>query len=167
MISEYIKPPYSLFITAIISSILGLIFPIIQGFGMILHLPWFIYRMWPYFLMGIVIAVLYKYADKAEFRISTLSILGGIIFLFIAIFCVYISIWCYKEHICMAGHMKHPPYLSQHYLIDAGWALSLLLSGICLSFLRSHLAIGILFYSNYLISMRFIFGGIGGSYVYI
>lgn len=39
------------------------------------------------------------------------------------------SVWCYNAHICMAGHMHHPPYPAWHPFVDLGWATALLLGG--------------------------------------
>lgn len=34
------------------------------------------------------------------------------------------NFWCWRHHVCMAGHMEHPPYAFWHYLVDGGWAFS-------------------------------------------
>lgn len=34
------------------------------------------------------------------------------------------NVWCWRHHVCMAGHMEHPPYPLWHYLADTGWALA-------------------------------------------
>jgi hypothetical protein len=36
------------------------------------------------------------------------------------------SVWCFFNHMCIGGHMKHPPYPAVHYAADFGWALALI-----------------------------------------
>jgi hypothetical protein len=45
------------------------------------------------------------------------------------------SVWCFETHICMAGHMRHPPYAAWHVCADVAWAGALLL-GAVLSLVR-------------------------------
>jgi hypothetical protein len=39
-------------------------------------------------------------------------------------------VFCFMLHICMAGHMRHPPYPVWHYISDFVWLISYLLAGI-------------------------------------
>jgi len=36
------------------------------------------------------------------------------------------SEWCYQHHVCMAGHMAHPPYAVHDYIADSTWTIALL-----------------------------------------
>ena len=35
------------------------------------------------------------------------------------------SVWCFNKHVCMGGHMQHPPYPASDYIIDVLWTLVL------------------------------------------
>jgi hypothetical protein len=40
-------------------------------------------------------------------------------------------LWCAFEHVCMCGHMQHPPYPAHHYAIDASWVASFAAAVVC------------------------------------
>ncbi|MFH1738133.1 MAG: hypothetical protein ABIH23_03935, partial [bacterium] len=77
------------------------------------------------------------------------------------------SIWCYDNHICMCGHMAHPPYPNWHYILDTSWALSLIGSSYWFLRLRSGFAIAVTALGAFLLSYRFLFGSFGGVYLHI
>jgi len=70
--------------------------------------------------------------------------------------------WCYFHHVCMGGHMQHPPYPAWHYAMDAGWALAVLFAAIWMRQIRVSLCILFATLAAYLISYRFLFGCLGG-----
>jgi len=39
-------------------------------------------------------------------------------------------IFCYNEHICMAGHMHHPPYPKWHLASEFAWIASYVISAV-------------------------------------
>jgi hypothetical protein len=72
------------------------------------------------------------------------------------------SVWCYFSHICMVGHMHHPPYPLWHHALDIGWGaawlscatLSLFVEGRRWKFLGGALLL--------LLVYRFALGSLGG-----
>jgi hypothetical protein len=74
------------------------------------------------------------------------------------------AVWCFRTHICMAGHMHHPPYSAWHYVGDAGWAAALVAACLWLWLVRSHVGIAVACLASFLLCYRFAFGSFGGMY---
>ena len=79
---------------------------------------------------------------------------------------VWGSIWCYHNHVCIGGHMDHPPYETFHYQWEAAWILCLLLSGVLAFASRSFYALLFVAVFAYLVIYRFGFESLGGVYTY-
>ncbi len=74
------------------------------------------------------------------------------------------SAWCFGRHICMAGHLHHPPYPAWHTWVDVTWAALLVLAAILAGLFRSPSTILIAAFVAFLLSFRFVFGSFGGIY---
>ena len=74
------------------------------------------------------------------------------------------SVWCYENHLCMCGHMRHGPYSIWEYFADAGWVGSLILGTFWLTQIRSPISIAVACFVGFLVSYRFMFGSFGGAY---
>jgi len=72
--------------------------------------------------------------------------------------------WCCSHHICMGGHMAHPPYAWWHYGVDGGWVLGVVMASLWTRILRVSLCIAFAGIASFLISYRFLFGSFGGMY---
>jgi hypothetical protein len=55
-----------------------------------------------------------RYADARRFVTIVTTLLGVPAYWF-----------CWSRHLCMGGHMEHPPYPVWHYVNDAAWLLAL------------------------------------------
>jgi hypothetical protein len=75
--------------------------------------------------------------------------------------------WCYSAHVCMGGHMKHPPYAFWHYGADVGWTLALGLAAVLTLSVRSSLCLAFGVLASFVISYRFLFGSLGGMYTWL
>ena len=76
--------------------------------------------------------------------------------------------WCFVFHICMGGHMQHPPYPHLHYLVDFGWVLAFLIPAIWLSLIRSPACIAITAISVFIVTYRMLYGSFGGwSFIFL
>lgn len=72
--------------------------------------------------------------------------------------------WCCSAHVCMAGHMDHPPYALWHYAADAGWGLAVAVAAVWMLSVRISLCLAFGILSSFLISYRFLFRSLGGMY---
>jgi hypothetical protein len=73
------------------------------------------------------------------------------------------SVWCFFHHMCIGGHMKHPPYPAVHCAADFGWALAL--TAIPLLAWRNHLLGRFWWFTLAVVALpvyRFVFGSGGG-----
>ena len=115
-------------------------------------------------LMMLSLVLIYRMTDRAKFRTDwrarIVTLLSGSAW----ITGVVGLVWCYSQHICMAGHMDHPPYPSWHYAADIGWVLCLAGSAVwtCLELAPISLAFAAI--NSFLVSHRFLFGSFGGLY---
>ncbi len=75
--------------------------------------------------------------------------------------------WCFRAHLCMAGHMQHPPYPFWHTIIDFGWAGFILFPAVIMRFGRSPYCIALAFLGVFMIAFRFVFGSFGGHFYYL
>jgi len=74
---------------------------------------------------------------------------------------------CYLRHICMEGHMKHPPYGAGEYWLDVAWTLAWVLAAI--GFARTGSRIGVTFavVLPCLVIYRLVLGSAGGLLPFI
>ncbi len=73
---------------------------------------------------------------------------------------------CAAEHLCMGGHLDHPPYSRWIYLGDASWAGGLMIAAVAFGRCRSPFSATAAAIAGFLTSFRFIFGSFGGVYVW-
>jgi heme/copper-type cytochrome/quinol oxidase subunit 4 len=120
---------------------------------------------WPLILAALASLVpLYWFADLGQFRRDRSSVLQS--FVAVAIFLVGLSgsVWCFLNHVCMGGHMAHPPYQFRDYLIDGGWAVALVFSSAWLARIRSPLSLAVIFLAGFTLFFRFVLGSLGGLF---
>lgn len=56
---------------------------------------------------------------------ATQTILGDTLLVVLLIVGGAGSVWCFFQHICVGGHMLHPPYSTGEYIADVAWTLAL------------------------------------------
>ncbi len=115
------------------------------------------------FLAGIV-SLLYWRIERGLFRMDQSAMLETVVAGILWVVGAIGSGWCFYHHVCMCGHMEHPPYPSWHYALDAGWALAVLGAATWMCMLRLSFCICFTTLSTYLISYRFLFESFGGLY---
>jgi len=72
------------------------------------------------------------------------------------------NVGCYLLHVCMHGHMQHPPYSAYHYALDSLWTLAFLAAAI-LGFSERILCFRAWFWSLVLLTFcRIVVGSYGG-----
>ena len=118
-------------------------------------------------LMAVVLVLLYWRTDRTRFltnsRARLATLLSGVAW----IFGVIGLAWCYSHHICMEGHMDHPPYPLWHYGIDAGCILCLAGAAIWTRLTMAPICIAFAAINTFLVSYRFLFGSFGGIYEFL
>lgn len=115
-------------------------------------------------LLGLVTAVIYWQCERGQFRTDWRAMLVTLAAGLLWTGGVVGSSWCLSAHVCMAGHMDHPPYALWHYAADAGWALAVALGAVCMLSVHASLCLVFAVLSSFLISYRFVFGSLGGIY---
>jgi hypothetical protein len=161
-----LRPPFSLKRTVCVSAAAGGLFPLLLvGAGYL-----FSWEVLPALSGGLAVLFLfavYSCTDWQEFRTDLTSTLLGIAPLTLFALGLAGSAWCFRHHVCMGGHMAHPPYPAWHYFTDAGWSLCLVVAAFWLYRLRSPLAPAVFGIGVFLVSFRFLFGSLGGIYMRI
>lgn len=121
------------------------------------------------FISILISIFLYRSGRKATVSETTTmktpwQLLTSIIILFLFLSGIAGSIWCYKNHICMDGHMAHPPYPTWYIYIDATWVIALLASSILSTYMKKPMAPVFAYFSTYIIIYRFVMdrGGVSG-----
>jgi hypothetical protein len=171
--AAFIRRPWPLSRAFGVSVVVGVIVPpIISSF--IYHclplrnwgLPW---RFSPSVFvaaLAILLGLLYWQVDRAQFRpgrgafwvtsaaglIWTVGIIG--------------SVWCYDHHVCMGGHMQHPPYPAWHYGLDVAWSLCLVGAAVWTRLFRASSCLTFAMLSSFVLSYRFLFGSFGAPYAW-
>lgn len=123
--------------------------------------------VFPYVALGLAIllvGLIYRRLDRSDFRTHNKALVVSTIAAGMFSVGAVGSIWCYKAHICRVGHMHHPPYAAYHFLIDVGWPTCLVLSCLCLYWIRSPISIASIAFTSFLAIYRFGFGSWGGIY---
>lgn len=69
---------------------------------------------------------------------------------------------CGSRHVCMAGHMRHPPYPAIDLVIDAAWIIGFVLAGVLSWKSNLHLRRTILWLTFLLLASRLLLGSGGG-----
>ena len=117
--------------------------------------------------LALLIGSLYWLVDRSQFRrdwkAMVVTFAAGLVWT-----CgIVASAWCLSAHVCIAGHLDHPPYPMWHYAADVGWALALALAAIGMWSVRVSLCLAFALLSTFVISYRFLFGSLGGMYVWL
>jgi len=131
---------------------------------------WFPWPSGPLILfsvLAILIGLLYWQVERGQFRTDRrampATIVAGLLWASGAVG----SGWCCLAHVCMAGHMEHPPYALSQYATDLGWALSVAGAALWMRFVRSSVCLAFAVLSSFLISYRFLFGSLGGRFEWL
>ena len=145
---------------------LGLILPFFNA-QFFRWLPWPVvpFAFFPFF--AVLVTLLYWRTERCQFRTDWRALLGTSVAGFLWVIGAIGSGWCFHHHVCMAGHMQHPPYPSWHYALDVGWVLAVLLAAVWMRLVRASLCILFATLAAYLISYRFLFGSLGGMYEWL
>jgi len=112
----------------------------------------------------VVVGILYWAAGRMQFRSNPRSLLSSLIALTLFVIGVYGSVWCYWHHICMDGHLGHPPYAAWHYGFDGAWSGCLAIGVLLAWHARSVLSVGFACFAAFLITFRYLLGSAGGMY---
>jgi hypothetical protein len=81
---------------------------------------------YPFFvLIGLLLGFLYRQTESRQFRRDVAAMSAGAVGGLLWAVGAASSCWCFWHHVCMGGHMQHPPYPAWHYVIDAGWVVSI------------------------------------------
>ena len=132
--------------------------------------PWLPWRgvplIFPAFVAALV-ALLYWRVRPGNFRTDRRAMLATALAGLLWTAGITGSAWCLQHHVCMGGHMQHPPYPGWHYAIDTGWTLALLVAAIWTRLVRTSLCILFVALATSLISYRFLFGSFGVLYEWL
>lgn len=174
--ASHFPRPWSVAKTFCIAAAVGAMSPILSLFlmfpvRMLLSLAWpesqFASPVVLSSLLAIQISLLYWRAERGRFRTdrpATLAtVCAGMLWMLGAVG----SGWCCIHHICMGGHMAHPPYPPRHYIFDAGWVTCLVATTIWMLRVRTPAFIAFTFLTTFLLSYRFVFGSFGGIFVWL
>jgi hypothetical protein len=75
--------------------------------------------------------------------------------------------WCFSRHVCIDGHLAHPPYPGWHQCVDVGWVLGLVVASLWTRRIRVSLGVAFAGVGAFLISYRFLLGSLGGLYEWL
>jgi hypothetical protein len=117
-----------------------------------------------FLLLAVFMWMLYRRTESGQFRKNSAAKIANAAGALLWAAGAAGSAWCFWHHVCMAGHMQHPPYPSWHYAVDIGWVVSLIVAAIWTRVQRASLCIGFAFLSSFLVSYRFLFGSFGGAF---
>ncbi len=164
--ATFLRRPWSVGETFRLAAGIGLISPLFNAM-VFRWVPWRVVPFVFFPFLAFLVALLYRRVERGRFRTDWRAMLGtmgaGLLWAAGAIG----SGWCFHHHVCMDGHMQHPPYPSWHYALDAGWVLAVLLAAVWMRLVRASLCILFATLSVYLVSYRFLFGSLGGMYEWL
>lgn len=168
-IAAFLDRPWSIDRTLCVALAAGSALPFINSvLYRVLPFEAFWVAPWIFFsVVAIVVGQLYWQVDRTQFRTGLKALLAAALAAPVFVLGVVGSAWCFSHHVCMAGHMHHPPYPPWHYGLDAGWVLCLGLAVLCTRLLRASLCIALAVLASFLISYRFLFGSLGGMYEWL
>ena len=119
-------------------------------------------------IFGVVLLrLVYWRTESSQFRRDRSAMTGTVGASLLWVLGVVGSGWCCTRHICMGGHMEHPPYPAWHYAVDAGWIFSLIAAALWTRLIRVSLCIAFAGLGAFLVSYRFLFGSLGGMYAWL
>jgi hypothetical protein len=162
----FLRRRWSISEAFLVAAVVGAASPLLDAFlyrSFDVEIAHFIFPIIGLVLLGLV----YWRTERSQFRGDRRAMTGTIGASLIWVLGVVGSGWCCTRHICMGGHMEHPPYPAWHYAIDVGWVLSLIVASLWVRFLRVSVCIAFAALSSFLISYRFLFGSLGGMYEWL
>jgi hypothetical protein len=118
-------------------------------------------------VLAVLVCVVYWRIARGQFRTDRRAMLGVVGAGLLWVAGAFGFEWCGQHHVCMGGHMAHPPYPFWNYALDAGWALGIMGAAIWMRFLRVSVFILFMALSAFAISYRFLLGGYGGIYQWL
>jgi hypothetical protein len=158
-----VRQPWSIGTVSYVAVGIGAIAPL-------MNLPLFLFcptRAVPFAfasLMAFWLVLLYWKTDRTKFRTDLRARIATFLSGLAWILGIVGLAWCYSHHICMAGHMDHPPYPVWHYVADLGWILCLVGATIWTRLELVPICIAFAAINTFLVSYRFLFGSFGGIY---
>ncbi|MEP6663451.1 MAG: hypothetical protein ABJC04_07270 [Verrucomicrobiota bacterium] len=171
-VDKYFHRPFSLSAATILGFVLGVLSPFLlifldrvrfQSSG--LHYD---YNKFPWLSAApamVVMALLFWKTRFRNFQWNWRRVMGVILsFVLLSEAAALSYFGCLVNHVCMGGHLEHPPYSREPYAIDSAWAVGLIIATISLVRGRFPFSILAAFVTGFLISMRFIFGSFGRVY---
>jgi hypothetical protein len=165
-ISAFLRRAWSVNETFFLAVVIGFISPVLNAL-LFRWLPWQSVPFVFFPLLAVFVALLYWRVERGHFRTDWRAMLetsgAGLLWAAGAIG----SGWCYNNHVCIDGHMAHPPYPFWHYTLDVGWALAVLVAAFLMRLVRSSLCVLFATLAAYLVSYRFLFGSLGGMYEWL
>lgn len=162
-LAAFVRRPWSVTTAFYVAAAIGSLSPVIKMF----FYRWLSWRAVPFVffaLLAVVAAFLYWQVERSQFRTDRRARLATLAAGLLWAVGAAGSGWCCSAHVCMAGHMDHPPYALWHYAADAGWSLAVALAAVWMWSVRASLCLAFAVLSAFLISYRFIFGSLGGMY---
>ena len=115
-------------------------------------------------LFAALVAVAHWRTKPSQLARSHQVLRRAVLPLILFVSCLLASGVCWQAHICMDGHMKHPPYAVADYVRDAGWTLGLVTAAAILIRDRSVLSVGAAAVACFLICFRWGWGSMGGIF---
>jgi hypothetical protein len=155
--------------SAVLAALLGLVFPLLMLPMLWLLGQFGVWSSWfvaPCLLVCFVspIAAVYWRTAPGQYRWSLTVARQSFLVTVLFALTVACSTFCFADHVCMAGHMKHPPYATGEYLGDALWAGGMIVAVIGFTRIRSHASLAAAAVTGFLLSFRFGFGSLGGMF---
>jgi hypothetical protein len=165
------RGPWSMDKGLYISIGVGVLAPPFVNFFVVRFLPYSKFGLpWsfaPYLFFAVLVVLgglIYRQTDQVQFRNDRtavwVTLLAGLMWTLGGLG----SVWCFYNHVCMCGHMQHPPYPAWHYCLDFAWALCLVGAAVWTRLLRSSACLPLVTLSSFVLSYRFLFGSFGGTY---
>ncbi len=161
--AQWWRPPHPLWATAALAAAFGAAAPIfLAGILRLAGLELGIRIFWALFVT--VAILLQRWTRRGDLRWGIEGAAVSVLPLSPLFLGWAGSAWCYGTHICMAGHLQHPPYPGWHAWVDLTWAGLLVLAAVLAGLFRSPSVLLITAFSAFLISFRFLFGSFGGIF---
>jgi hypothetical protein len=166
---QVVRRPWSINKAFCVSAAVGVMAPPIISSFIQHYVPWrgLPWRFSPFVFAGVLamlLGLLYWLVDRARFRTDGPAVWVAAPAGLIWTVGMVGSFWCFTHHVCLCGHMQHPPYPAWHYGLDAGWALCLAVAAVWTRLSRVSLCLAFAVLSSFVLSYRFLFGSFGGMH---
>jgi hypothetical protein len=112
-------------------------------------------------LLVVVLSVALPWSQYQVSRSAWIQTLGVLVVLAMSL---WGSAWCYRTHVCMAGHGCHGITYFVGRIVDICWVLGLVAGSTWGAFARMPISVPAAYISGFVISYRFLFGSMGGMY---